>query len=55
MKSLTQEILVVLIIGGTTLIAIFHVFRKHFALPIAEWFLRKGKVKWAMRFKKLAI
>jgi hypothetical protein len=55
MNNLVQEILVFVIIGGTTLFAMFHVFRQHFALPIANWFLKKGKVKWAMRFRKIAI
>lgn len=55
MNNFVQEMLVIVIIGGTTLFAIFHVFRKHFALPIAHHLLKKGKVKWAMKFRKMVI
>jgi len=46
-----QELISFLLVGGAFLDLGFRFFKGYLALPLAQWLLQRGQIKWAMYFR----
>lgn len=52
---LNQERIAIGIVIIAAIYLILQFFKKHLAEPLSQWFLKQGKVRWAMRCRKWAL
>lgn len=48
-----QEFIVFIIVAYVVLRLSARIFVSYLSAPLASWFLKRGKVKWAMRLRQL--
>jgi hypothetical protein len=54
MSAITQEEIALLIVAVAASVVAVKFFRDYIAEALAKQFLKRGKVKWAMKFKSQA-